>query len=107
MSRGIGLLLFNATLCKINKKPFISLDKKTSLKYLNIRNIIIVLYGYIFTESMFYLPLTIVQTVFFSGSLFIFIEDYFLNKITVSKKQLLGVFIATIGSLLTINSPVL
>lgn len=56
-----------------------------------------------FTLAHFYLTQPIVQTINISGFLFVFLLDYFINHVTITKKQFIGVVLGVIGVLLTVN----
>ena len=59
--------------------------------------------GLVFIWVQFYLTQPIVHTLACSGTLFIFFLDYFINGITITKKQLYGVIIGVFGVLFTVN----
>ncbi len=74
-----------------------------NFKILLIRNILATIQNIMYTLSQFYLAQPIVQTLNTSAIMFIFILDYFINSVTVTRKQLYGVVLGIIGVLLTVN----
>jgi drug/metabolite transporter (DMT)-like permease len=67
------------------------------------RHILLTTYGFVFAQCFFYLPINLVHTISSSGPVFVLIIDYFLYNIEISKKQLIGVLISSIGMLLAVN----
>lgn len=63
--------------------------------------------GLVFIWVQFYLPQPIVHTLACSGTLFIFFLDYFLNGITITKKQFYGVIFGVLGVLFTVNGEII
>jgi drug/metabolite transporter (DMT)-like permease len=57
--------------------------------------------------SQFMLPLPVTHTISCSGTIFIFIIDYFMNGTVINKTQLLGIIVGLVGVLLTSNGRVL
>lgn len=70
---------------------------------MTIRHALLVLYGFIFAQCFFYLPINVVHTLYSSGPIFVLTIDYLINKIEITKKQMYGAIIAFIGVLLTVN----
>jgi drug/metabolite transporter (DMT)-like permease len=99
LSRAAGLILFNLPFVIKSKKAIAS----STLYYLNIRHFLLTIYAFVFAQVQFYLPLSIVHTIYSSGPLFILTIDYFLHKITISRRQLTGVVLSFIGVAVTIN----
>ena len=60
-----------------------------------------------FAQCFFYLPITVVHTIYSSGPLFVLAIDYFLHHIVITRRQLIGVICAFMGVLLTINGHVI
>jgi drug/metabolite transporter (DMT)-like permease len=56
-----------------------------------------------FTLAQFYLTQPIVQTINTTGFLFVFVLDYLINHVTITKKQFVGVILEVIGVLFTVN----
>lgn len=61
------------------------------------------LQGLVYIAVQFYLTQPIIQTLNSSGTLFIFLLDYLINGITVTKKQFYGIIVGVFGVLLTVN----
>ena len=74
-----------------------------NFRILLIRNIFATIQNIMYTLSQFYLTQPIVQTLNTSAIMFIFIWDYFLNSVTVTRKQLYGIILGILGVLLTVN----
>jgi len=51
----------------------------------------------------FYIPLGIFHTLIISGQVFIFLANYFLRGVKITKNQIFGVAISFIGLALIIN----
>jgi drug/metabolite transporter (DMT)-like permease len=60
-----------------------------------------------FASSQFILPLPIVHTIKCSESLFVFLIDYWLNKVKINSKQSIGIIIGFGGAILVSNSRLL
>lgn len=103
LSRGVMLFLFNLP---VMIKDRIWLDP-SSIKYMSIRHILLVTYGFIFAQCFFYLPINVVHTLYSSGPIFVLTIDYLVNKIEISKKQFYGAICAFIGVLLTVNGHII
>ena len=52
----------------------------------------------------FVLPMPIVHTINASGVVFTFITDYIMNGVKINMKQVIGIIIAIIGLLITVNN---
>lgn len=74
---------------------------------MTIRHILLVLYGFVFAQCFFYLPINIVHTLYSSGPIFVLGIDYLINKIEITKKQMYGAICAFVGVLLTVNGHIL
>lgn len=46
-------------------------------------------------------------TISSSGPVLVYVIDYFMNDATITKKQIIGIFVACVGIALTINSHLL
>lgn len=57
--------------------------------------------------AQFILPIPIVHTISCSGTLFIFIIDYFMHGITINPRQVIGIIIGLLGVFLVINGNLL
>lgn len=102
LSRSVGLLAWNACFIFSRKGKGLTIHKGT-LGTMIIRNTILSLYGYIFAEAQFYLPVPIVYTIYYSGPLYIMIIDFCAYGIKITKKEAFGVGAAFLGVLLTAN----
>jgi drug/metabolite transporter (DMT)-like permease len=60
-----------------------------------------------FASSQFILPLPVVHTINCSGSLFVFLIDYWFNKVKINSKQSIGIIIGFGGAILVTNSRLL
>ena len=100
LSRATLLILFNlyASLKSDYKKISAS-----SIMYMIWRHILLVTFGFVFAQSFFYLPINLVHTLSTSGPVYVLLIDYFLYKIEISRKQVIGVIIAVIGMALAVN----
>jgi len=74
-----------------------------NFRILFIRNLCVTIQSIAYTLCQFYLPQPILQTLNTTGPLFIFIVDYKINNVTITKKQFMGVMIGVLGVLLTVN----
>ena len=71
------------------------------------RSFIISIHSAFFASSQFILPLPVVHTINSSGSLFVFLIDYWLNKVKINSKQTIGIIIGFLGAILATNSRLL
>lgn len=69
-----------------------------------IRNILNGLYCLALSFSMPYLSPPIVHTLASSGPIMVFVLDYFINGVSISKKQLGGILLTFLGLASTVNS---
>ena len=67
------------------------------------RAIVLTADTFVFANAQFYLPLPLVHTIGCTGTLYVFILDYYINSVKISKKQLSGIVIGFVGVILTIN----
>ena len=74
---------------------------------MNTRNMLMIFFGWNLALSQFYLPLPIVHTISGTGSIFVFLVDYFLNGVAITPKQLVGVVVGFMGLVLTVNGRLL
>lgn len=68
-----------------------------------VRNFFTCLQAFGYTIVQFYLPQPIVQTLNSTGPLFVFLLDYQINGITVTKRQFIGILLGVSGVILTVN----
>ncbi len=78
-----------------------------NFKILMLRNLFTCVQAFIYTLVHFYLPQPIVQTLNSTGPLFVFLLDYILNNVKISKNQLIGVILGVCGVILTINGKII
>lgn len=74
-----------------------------NFRILFMRNFCVTVQSIIYTVAQYYLPQPILQTIHTTGALFVFILDYKINHVTITKKQFYGVMLGVAGVLLTIN----
>ena len=67
------------------------------------RNIIVAFHGFVVTIMQFYLPLSIFHTLVISGQVFIFLANYLLKGVKITKNQVIGVVISFVGLIMVIN----
>jgi drug/metabolite transporter (DMT)-like permease len=70
---------------------------------LNVRNGIIAMHGMFYAFSNFYLPLPILSTIYSTGPIFVFILDYYINRITINRSQFYGIIFGIVGVIFTVN----
>jgi drug/metabolite transporter (DMT)-like permease len=78
-----------------------------SVKYMTVRHLLLTLYSFIFAQSFFYLPINVVHTLYSSGPIFVLAIDYLINRIVITRRQLVGGMVAFLGVLLTVNGHIL
>ncbi len=61
------------------------------------------LHGFVVTIMQFYLPLSIFHTLVISAQVFIFLANYLLKGVMISRNQVVGVAVSFIGLTLVIN----
>ena len=101
-TRGLALMLFN--LPGMLATQFRSVSFK-GVWLMTLRNLLMIAYGLMFAESFFYLPINIMHTVYASGPFFVLVMDYWINKVSVSQRQALGMGLSFVGVLLTMLGP--
>lgn len=74
---------------------------------MTIRHLLLVLYSFIFAQCFFYLPINVVHTLYSSGPIFVLAIDYLINKIVITRRQMVGAMTAFLGVLLTVNGHIL
>lgn len=102
LTRSIAVIIVNFT---IARHFHIEIDYKQpkNFRILFVRNFCVTVQSIIYTAAQFYLSQPIIQTMNTTGALFVFILDYKINHVTISKKQFYGVMFGVVGVLLTIN----
>ena len=88
--------------CRYNGSSLVFFNRPHE-KTLIFRNIVIALHGFVVTLMQFYLPLGIFHTLIISGQVFIFLANYFLKGVKITKNQVIGVAVSFIGLGLIIN----
>ncbi len=78
-----------------------------NFKVLFVRNLIMALQGVVYAIIQFYLTQPIIQTLNSTGTLFIFLLDYKINGVTITRKQFYGVVLGILGVLLTVNGEII
>jgi drug/metabolite transporter (DMT)-like permease len=76
---------------------------KDNFKLLAVRSIVMSLHSFGTGIGQFILPLPILHTIACSGTLFVFIIDYFLNSTPINARQIIGIAVGIFGVLLTSN----
>jgi drug/metabolite transporter (DMT)-like permease len=100
--RSISLIAINFSIARVYGMD-LSYQDPYNFRILLARNFLVGIQNTMFTLAQFYLSQPIVQTMNTSSILFIFILDYFLNGVTLTKKQFYGVIFGILGVLLTVN----
>jgi drug/metabolite transporter (DMT)-like permease len=67
------------------------------------RSLIVLIQGLYFAGMQFYLTQPIVQTLNSTGPLFVYLLDYKINNVKVTRTQFIGIIIGIIGVLFTVN----
>ena len=102
ISRGVCFLVIGYFICwrRGNIPTF-----KEAQGHINLikRNFCFSSFAIIAGIAQFYMPLSVVHTVCGSGPIFVFILDYYLNGVGVSKKQVVGIALGVVGLVLTVN----
>ena len=95
-------MLFN--LPGVMKTGFRSVSYKwTSLTAL--RSALLMVYGILFAETFFYLPINVIHTLFASGPFFVLLLDYWLYGAPINQELALGMGLSFSGVLLTVLGP--
>jgi len=68
-----------------------------------LRSEFVILHFLLYALSQYYITQPVLQTINSCGPIFIFVLDYLINGITITRKQAIGVCLAIIGVLLAIN----
>ena len=100
--RSIAVIAINVLIARYFHMD-ISFRDPTNFRLLFVRNFCITIQGIMFTLAQFYLTQPIVQTINTTGFLFVFVVDYLINGITITRKQFYGVIFGVIGVLITVN----
>lgn len=102
LARGVSICITHIIICKCLG---ISLDfkSKRDIKYLLIRSTLIGIHQIVYTGMHFVLSYPLINSITITGPLFVFIIDYYINGITITKMQVIGIAIGFIGVLININ----
>ena len=102
LARGLSICLTHILICRVFG---IDLDFKSwhDMKYLFIRNSIIIFHQIVYAGLHFILPFPLVNSITITGPLFVFVIDYYINNITITKGQAVGILIGFTGVLININ----
>lgn len=106
MARGIVTLAFSYLACLFSGDPN-SLKYPTNFKLLVIRSFLMTMHSLTTGLSQFILPLPVTFTIGCSGTIFVFIIDYFVNGIKINISQLKGILLGLLGVFLTSNGKIL
>lgn len=102
-SLGAVIVVTHQLICR---KMGFSMDfPEEDLFGLNLRNVIVAMNQLYFCGMFFYLPMPTVNTLALTGTLFIFVIDYFKFGVPISKLQLQGLILGAVGVIFTINGP--
>jgi drug/metabolite transporter (DMT)-like permease len=101
--RGFSTVLLNFLIIRMQGRS-LEFRNRLDLSLLNWRSVYCSIHGLMISIALYYLPPPIVHTINASGPIIVFVIDYFRNGTAVVYLQLLGIFIATLGLLLTINA---
>lgn len=104
--RGLVCLLVSYTVCRLTNSP-VDFKNANDFKILSFRSICMSFHSFCFALSQFILPLPIVHTIGCSGTLFIFLVDYFMNHVKTNTKQAIGIAIGLFGAIVAINGRIL
>lgn len=102
LSRGIVTIIFSYIACQFTTNKD-QLKYSYNYKILLIRSILMTLHSLTTGLSQFILPLPITHTIGSSGTIFIFIIDYFINGTKINFKQGIGIGIGLFGVFMTSN----
>lgn len=103
LARGIAIFITHTLLCRLMG---IDLDFKSThdFKYLVVRNTAMLIHQLCYAGMYFVVSLPVNNTILMSGPLFVFLIDYYLNGITINKKQAVGIVLGIMGVVLTVNA---
>jgi drug/metabolite transporter (DMT)-like permease len=102
LARGVSICVTHIVICLFFG---ISLDFKSTydLKYLFIRNSLMVVNQVVYTGMHFVLSFPLINSISITGPLIVFIIDYYLNGVTINRNQVIGIIIGFVGILININ----
>lgn len=103
LARGISIVVTHIFLCRLMG---IDLNYKSSydFKYLLIRNTLILFHQIVYAGMHFVVSLQVNNTISMSGPLFVFVIDYYINGVTINKKQAVGIVLGILGVILAVNA---
>jgi len=102
LSRYIMQAIITYTICKIMKYD-IQFRSSYEFQVLGIRSFIFTVHSFVLCWSQVYLPLYIVHTISAFGPIFVCLLNLIIYKKTITRQQVLGMLIAFVGILLTVN----
>lgn len=73
------------------------------IKLLLIRNTLMGLHQYFYSWLHYVLSFSLLNSIFVTGPLFVFIIDYFLNGVTINRDQTWGIVVSFVGIFININ----
>jgi drug/metabolite transporter (DMT)-like permease len=72
-------------------------------KYLMMRNMIMLVNQISYGAMHYVVSMPVINILNISGSIFVFVLDYFIHGVQVNKKQLIGMVLGFLGVILTVN----
>ena len=106
MMRGLASFGISYFICLYSDTPN-PLQFKDNLKLLIIRSFCMTIHSFCLGLAQFILPIPVVHIISCSGTLFIFIIDYFMHGTTINPRQGIGIAIGLLGVCLVINGNLL
>lgn len=106
MMRGLCTVIFSYASCQYSDSVTV-LQFKDNIKLLTVRSVIMTTHSFCVGLAQFILPIPIVHTISCSGTLFVFIIDYFKNGIKINSRQAIGIVIGVVGVVLVSNGNLL
>jgi drug/metabolite transporter (DMT)-like permease len=103
--RAIATVIVSGTLCRMYGFSWSFATK--DIYMLNIRNILSSIQAIVIALSLHYLTSPITHTISNSGPIVVFVMDYFRNGKTITKRELYGIIVTTVGLLATVNASLL
>lgn len=103
LMRGLAVSVLSFALIRWLRLDF-CFPSAHNLRWLLIRNGIMVVHNFAYNLAQFYLPLPIAITLGYISPIFIYFYDYWLYGITINRGQIVFLIISIIGVVLTANS---
>lgn len=101
--RGIITIISSYILAKAYGYP-LDIRNSSDIKIIIIRGAITGFQQIIMGYAFYYLPPSLVHTITNIGPILVFVIDYFKNHVSVSKRQIMGVFVSSVGLIVAVNS---